>query len=1049
VNLKSGALIIYNKYSINKRILMRFTEIKSLIETTQLDEVSMSPSSLQKFANSPEAEGMLMGIEFEMNVPNIDTSDFEDGAGEMEPDYSENVSCTDINEIINFFRNGDFSNMGRGDADRVRDELDEEYSNWVMEQAGDYVEQNEGDLLSAVRENLEDVIDFELDKFLEEARAKWIDENEGEDSTTSNALEEIRDLSRQLRADATDDAVDILMRDASSSEYLNAYDGEREYLEQEFRNSADGDMEAWLSSIGVEDMQDASSQWDLSWPYLMPVSYSNGGTDNLMSLAEDFSAAMGVDYAITASGYHEAQRDGVHWIIEPDSSINSDDHNDVGLEFVSPPMPLKDGLAAMEKLISWAKSKGCTTNESTGLHMNISVPDYTFGNLDFVKLALFMGDDHVLEQFNRVSNSYCSSALAIVKRNLGAKGVADNLLQSMREHLNVAASKAVHSGHTDKYTSINTQTGYVEFRGPGGDYLNKDIGTLVNTALRLSQSLRIATDPVAYKKEYAKKLYSLVAPAESKLDPTNMVNKFYQYSMGDIQKEDLLDSLRKQNISRLDKKFPNGPHRKYEVVRKSNPGNKITVNAATSDEAIQTAQTKVNAWAGVDTKQFKATPTSDDATFAKETDAYTKRKETAVIATMSPVNQEFIRNITKHDMILLQDYKRQFSDPTSRGATAEQKEILLNLTNAELFRRKEASEAIGAIDDLEQLPDQFQVWARDIQNISDTELARFKTRTEASEWRGITNIQASIFLNVVVNEIARRDNSASEPDGFDNTRMQTSTWQLYNSVTDEIYATIAGITQSEAANRRDARRAAWGETSTEMRDLGIAGYLSAQADAIPENWVSWVNTLLTRDTDTINDVRSQIQSGSMNVGLGTSAAKNAVLGAIDNELRRRQDVADADDNSNANISLPPNHQRWVEDILQHSDQTLINVLNDDQSASGITAQQAAHFRIIIKRELRRRGISSDQGRPDSPAPQQAADQATPTPDNTEQRWRVGNHTYGRELVRAPDRAEAIRTFAFNNGISVEEVMSESGFVAELVVETNESINRIRKLAGLL
>jgi hypothetical protein len=80
---------------------------------------------------------------------------------------------------------------------------------------------------------------------------------------------------------------------------------------------------------------------------------------------------------------------------------------------------------------------------------------------------------------------------------------------------------------------------------------------------------------------------------------------------------------------------------------------------------------------------------------------------------------------------------------------------------------------------------------------------------------------------------------------------------------------------------------------------------------------------------------------------------------------------------------------------------------------------------------------------------------------TEQRWRVGNHTYGREIIHAANREEAIRLFAHNNGISVDDVTLGQGFVADLVDDSQsqdaaaqlatqvaESLKRMRKLAGL-
>ena len=130
------------------------------------------------------------------------------------------------------------------------------------------------------------------------------------------------------------------------------------------------------------------------------------------------------------------------------------------------------------------------------------------------------------------------------------------VLRQMKQHLNSLASKTIHSGITDKYTSINTKTNYVEFRGPGGDYLDKDPFEIINTALRLSLSLRIATDPESYKQEYAKKLYKLV---EQEKDPDNTVKLFSQYALGEMPKEDLVARIkfaRKGRELEKDKKAP-------------------------------------------------------------------------------------------------------------------------------------------------------------------------------------------------------------------------------------------------------------------------------------------------------------------------------------------------------------------------------------------------------------------------------------------------------------------------------------------------------------
>lgn len=549
---------------------MRYKELKKLLEAQELDEVKMSPTSLEKFANSPEAEGMLIGIEFEMCVPDASSGDDEP---EWEYDWEANESAYDINEIINFFRNGDFSNMGSSDAQRAREELWEEYLEWSDGAAERYVDDNRDEFEDRVRTlMLEDV---DLEDFEEEAKEELGNLFDDEDAVELKQKE----LARKW--------VDKQIEDATGSEYDSAADAVRETMIDEFREGGDGDQEAWLNDIGVSDMQDAHRKWDFDWPHMYDANEGNYGSSDVDTVADDFYGATGYEargYNNYHSGDRSQQQKEGYFIIEPDSSIDAES-GDAGLEFISPAMPLKDGLEMLKKVKQWAKMAGCYTNKSTGLHMNISVPNMSIETLDYVKLALFLGDEYVLKEFNRQYNSYAKSAMSIVKEKISQNPEnATALLSKMKEHLNAAASKLVHSGITQKYTSINTKDKYVEFRSPGGDYLNEDIPKLVNTALRLAQSLRIATDDGAYKKEYAKKLYKLVSPKEGEwTDPNNSVALFSRYALGQINKSELVDNIRQAQVARKEKK---GEDRQYWVMNKDGTGGKQMVFAPSETAAI-------------------------------------------------------------------------------------------------------------------------------------------------------------------------------------------------------------------------------------------------------------------------------------------------------------------------------------------------------------------------------------------------------------------------------------------------------------------------------
>jgi hypothetical protein len=408
---------------------MRFKEFKlNLLTEAILDEVSMSPTSLQRWADSPDAEGMLMGIEFEMVIPNLSLMDYDS------TDYDYDRDIDNIQDIVGWFQDEYRIPVG---GVPLSEWLRREYNEWKEEFSDDDSDLNEKD---------------------------------------------------------------------------------------------------WLEDSDVFSLRDAAEIWDLEWPS-KPKDSKEGIT--IDDVSRSFQKALGLTKVHTSSSYHGATREDSVWSIETDSSIEGL-HGDNGLEFISPAQPIAKTLEQMKQLVKWAKSEECYTNDSTGLHINISVPNFSIEKLDFIKLALFMGDKYILDQFKRTSNNYCRSATDIIKRKVTPEN-AEAVLAKMREHLNIAASKLIHSGTTDKYTSINTQDGYVEFRGPGGNYLDKPVEQLVNTSLRLAIALQIACDENAHKEEYSKKLYKLIAPADSNNDTVKL---FSMYAAGELHRNLLMYSVR-------------------------------------------------------------------------------------------------------------------------------------------------------------------------------------------------------------------------------------------------------------------------------------------------------------------------------------------------------------------------------------------------------------------------------------------------------------------------------------------------------------------------
>jgi hypothetical protein len=300
-------------------------------------------------------------------------------------------------------------------------------------------------------------------------------------------------------------------------------------------------------------MSDVANEYDLSWPVMTYTGSSSGSggwnQDEAERLADDLHERLGVKTKVSG-GYHSATRDDNTWIFEPDSSLDSDDEDNMAIEIVSPPMPLETCLQFMEDFFEWAEDNGAYSNSSTGFHMGVSLP-HRGGDVDYVKLALFLGDEHVLQEFGRAGNHFCEAAMKKIRgRVKGNPDAVGGALTLMRSNLLELAQKAleINNHGFGKYTSINPKGGvdstnpakekgakYIEFRSAGGSNYFEDLDKLKNTLLRYAKAMTVAANPAAERNEYYKKLYKLISPPEG--DPS--LDLFSRFATGEISSTDL------------------------------------------------------------------------------------------------------------------------------------------------------------------------------------------------------------------------------------------------------------------------------------------------------------------------------------------------------------------------------------------------------------------------------------------------------------------------------------------------------------------------------
>ena len=562
-----------------------------LFEEQDLFEINMGSKNLRREAAKT---GALAGMEFEMIVPGTGGGD-----GDMEEDMDLDESTRDIDNIVRFFDDGDYNS--RNEISRLHDKLYDDFREWQFEKIGEgWYEEGRDFLRDYIVNN------NEFDGGEAEATAR-------EELEQDLFYRELPEAEReQMVEKRTGEMLEEFVEEEWSGQDGSIYEAAREEYESEMQD--DWTESTWLNDNGLDQMSDVLREYTITWPYYT----SPESTVSINEIGDEFSDAIG--RPVNASDrYHGGRREAGHYVVEPDGSLDPDSDDDQGLEFVSPPLPIDDMLSDLNKVVAWAKQKGCYTNDSTGLHINISVPGFSQEKLDFVKLAVLLGDERVLDSFGRAGNTYAKSALKIVKDNIRSNpGPAAALLTKMKTNMDSLATKAIHSGTTAKYTSINTKDGYVEFRSPGGDWLDANFSLIEPTLLRFVVALDAAIDPEKYRQEYQKKLYKLLT-ADNKDDST--IRYFVDYVAGKIPKAALRSFVKQAQLERGLKKNPVqepgsspardpsiGPRQRYVV--KNAAGSPVTTVAASDADS---ARILANRWLrqqnpGINTNEFSVEP---------------------------------------------------------------------------------------------------------------------------------------------------------------------------------------------------------------------------------------------------------------------------------------------------------------------------------------------------------------------------------------------------------------------------------------------------------
>jgi len=274
--------------------------------------------------------------------------------------------------------------------------------------------------------------------------------------------------------------------------------------------------------------------------------------DKYNQLREDIRQELEMEY----SGDQYYALEQVQEVFEDEDGVESVDEdsslNPVGGEIRSVVFKGRSGLVEamewLERMFDLIKnSYGLHTNETTGLHINVGtfttqmagavedVPSYK--ELDLFKLAVFLGEDYLLDLFNRDGNTFADKVLERLSRadnlqdvlTMDPKQIHAMGLDKIRQSLQKAMVKTAAKYSTANYTKLKEN--YIEFRFAGNEGYEKEFAKVKQSIARIILAIAAALDENMFREEYIKKILSVLSnkyrPLKKNVKVPSNIKKYY------------------------------------------------------------------------------------------------------------------------------------------------------------------------------------------------------------------------------------------------------------------------------------------------------------------------------------------------------------------------------------------------------------------------------------------------------------------------------------------------------------------------------------------
>jgi hypothetical protein len=510
------------------------------INELKLDEVAMNPGAFAQAIEEGGAKGVLVGYEFEVCVPKATIKAYK---REEKVDYEEKISQS-LNDVeayfIDMFDDPDmFKKLAKYLIPKPEfgyDSMSTAYKKFKVEReakAKELFKLIPAEEIKAYR-NRYDFLDTVYGKsyslFLRYFYS-WVDDYRKSNKKLWKLAKEIGKTTGMPSADEFFGFIfkdDEIIKSSGNVAYAVVQN-----LSRYFDYSAE---DLWKKFINPRYGDD-----DDDYDY---YEYDYRGASNVLAPALERTFGVKVN---VFDEYHQSRKNLTDWYVEPDGSLEPKDGKDGAAEVVTPPLNAVKAIEALKGFYGIAKDLKLYTNKSTGIHINVSIPE----KIDVLKLAIFLGDQYVLKAFGRENNNYARSAIKHLQKGISYD--SEKVLKQKKiakkggtvTGLDFKMLAQLAKDATDDHeASISNNGKYISFRHAGGDYL-ADYSKIAHTVGRFIRAMVIAADSEAYKKEYLTKLTKLIPDtAYAKADPKKTTE-------ASAYKARVVDKIKKEGLKAL------------------------------------------------------------------------------------------------------------------------------------------------------------------------------------------------------------------------------------------------------------------------------------------------------------------------------------------------------------------------------------------------------------------------------------------------------------------------------------------------------------------